>query len=280
MKIVCPECRTVYRIDANKIPARNARTRCKKCGSIIPIVLTRTKANPNRQPSDRTAPVPSASPPPPVQHAPQPEAPPVFKEQPNAHIGSAGRRFAAFSIDAIIVILLSQGIFFLFGLVMPAAENWQFAGTFILVLIYSGLGNSAVFNGRTIGKRILGIRTQNGDGSSLTWARSVIRAFVMAGPLFGSLVIFPICELGNVFVIIAFSMLLSTLFFSIYLLLFNSGTRQLVHDLAIRTYVVTAKTRGRVRPVPLLKWHAAAAGILTLLISLAVFFIFPVGGLS
>ena len=85
---------------------------------------------------------------------------------------------------------------------------------------------------------------------------------------------------GNIFIIITFVILLSTLLFSFYLFLFNSGTRQSVHDLFMGTYVVMVDAGGSVQPAPFWKWHAAAAGACLLLISLVVFFVFPIGGLS
>lgn len=281
MDIVCPQCRTTYRIDETKIPTRSAKTRCKKCSSVIPIVIEQTAPAKKRLPSDPSAaarPTPEKPAPEPAPVTPTPASNPV--KQTGARIGSAGRRFAAYSIDAIILSSFLWGLFFVFALVLPIAEYWQFAGSFILALIYFCLGNSTVFNGRTIGKRILGIRTQNGDGSAVSAARSALRTVLMIGPFFLALYILPLCELGNIFIIIAFVFLLSTLLFSFYLFLFNSGTRQSVHDLVMGTYVVAVGASGSVQRAPFWKWHAAAAGACLLLISLVVFLVFPIGGLS
>ena len=281
MNIVCPECRTTYQIDETKIPTRRAKTRCKKCSSVIPIVVEQTAPAKKRLPPDAVAAArqaPKTPPPEPAAATPAPTTDPVKKA--GAMIGSAGKRFAAFSIDAVILSSFLWGLFFLFTLILPIAQNWQFAVGFILAVIYFCLGNSAVFYGQTIGKRILAIRTQNGNGSTVSAFRSALRAVLMIGPFFLALYIFPLCELGNIFIIITFVILLSILLFSFYLFLFNSGTRQSVHDLIMGTYVVTVDTYGSVQPAPFWKWHAAAAGACLLLISLVVFFVFPIGGLS
>jgi len=281
MNISCPECRTEYQIDETKIPTRTARTRCKKCGSAIPIVVSRSNTGKKRPPSTNTR-AAEASSPAPAQRSPRIHKIPasINPEQTNSHADIVVKRFAAFLIDAAILLTGTWGLFSLIALVLPDVENWQFAGGFSLSLIYLSLGNSAVFKGRTVGKRLMGIRTQNGAGSPIFFPRSILRGILMIGPLLVALLIFPLCELGHLYVILTFAMLLSTQFVSFYLFLCNTHTRQSLHDLITGTYVVAVDARGRVQTAPFWKWHAVVAGVLVLVISVAVFFIFPVGGLA
>ncbi|MFI5257780.1 MAG: zinc-ribbon domain-containing protein, partial [Gemmatimonadales bacterium] len=37
MNVVCPECRSVFRVDPDKVPAASVRARCSVCGGVITI---------------------------------------------------------------------------------------------------------------------------------------------------------------------------------------------------------------------------------------------------
>lgn len=37
MNVTCPECRSVFRVDPSRVPARGVRARCSVCGGIMPV---------------------------------------------------------------------------------------------------------------------------------------------------------------------------------------------------------------------------------------------------
>ncbi|NUS34197.1 MAG: hypothetical protein HOQ17_14185, partial [Gemmatimonadaceae bacterium] len=37
MNVVCPECRSLFRVDPSKVPAASVRARCSVCGGVITI---------------------------------------------------------------------------------------------------------------------------------------------------------------------------------------------------------------------------------------------------
>ncbi|MDQ6634780.1 MAG: zinc-ribbon domain-containing protein, partial [Gemmatimonadota bacterium] len=37
MNVVCPECRSVFRVDPGKVPGTSVRARCSVCGGVLTI---------------------------------------------------------------------------------------------------------------------------------------------------------------------------------------------------------------------------------------------------
>jgi hypothetical protein len=88
---------------------------------------------------------------------------------------------------------------------------------------------------------------------------------------------FPLCETGHALIIFTFALLLSTPLLNIYLILFNTATRQAIHDLSINSFVVASQPRGTVASAAFRKMHIVGAGLIVLLIVIAVLYVFPVG---
>jgi uncharacterized RDD family membrane protein YckC len=155
-------------------------------------------------------------------------------------IANFWRRIGALFIDTLILGLVG----FLLGLALESTfvqlGGWgRFIG-FVIALVYFGAMNSKLFDGQTIGKRLLNLRVVDSENQTISLLRSTLRYIVFATPfsLNGaqfsneamlSFLMYPLS-------LIIFGGLLSI----IYLYIFNRVTRQSLHDLAVGTFVVNA----------------------------------------
>jgi len=116
--------------------------------------------------------------------------------------------------------------------------GWERVIGFAVALLYFGILNSAIGGGRTVGKRVLGLRVVSGAGNPLGLGRSLVRFSVMGVPYFLNNA--PIAlDASNLWL----AGLLTFLIFGwglsiVYLAIFNRRTRQSLHDLAVGSYVV------------------------------------------
>jgi len=152
------------------------------------------------------------------------------------------RRIGAFAIDTIILGVVGIGLGLILEKQFVQLGGWgRFVGFFI-ALSYFGVLNSRVFDGQTVGKRLVNIRVVGGDNEPIDLFRSFARYSVLGVPFFlngaqftndaiASFWIYPIS-------VLVFGGLLSVT----YLYIFNRVTRQSLHDLAAGTYVVNAET--------------------------------------
>ena len=203
---------------------------------------------------------------------------PIAQEPPLTVVyAGVWRRIFAVAIDSFFVGLVGGGIG-LVGFATFAQLGWP--GRHV------GAGNAAFYlvpaycatcGGQTLGKRLLGLRVQRLDGGFAPASGAALRYIVLAVPLgLNGILLSPSSSrvldvaLGTVLITIVFGGLLGNL----YLLIFNSPSRRLLHDLAAGTVVVrtdsaglaatqTALTRGRkvtlvAIPVAVLSIGAAA----------------------
>ena len=130
----------------------------------------------------------------------------------------------------------------LFRWVAILGQSGRFIG-FVVALLYFGLLNSRLHSGQTIGKRLLGIRVTDRAGQLLSPPYSITRFLVLAIPYFLNGLWFDVDAasagwieyfLGALLVFVVFGGLGSI----VYLFVFNRRTRQSLHDLAVRSFVV------------------------------------------
>jgi hypothetical protein len=112
--------------------------------------------------------------------------------------------------------------------------------------------------------RLLGLRVVDEGGALISLARSIARYLVLAFPFFfckalldGLVSNLWLSAILMVPVIAGYASLA-------YLLVFNRGTRQLVHDLVVRTYVVRTTSPVPARAPAFWRGHLAVVGVLCL----------------
>lgn len=184
------------------------------------------------------------------------------------------RRLGALAIDGIAMGLVGAIIGALFF--DPLARMGIHARLigFAVALTYFGIGNSRIAGGRTLGKRLLGVRVVDAGGRPLSLPRSLTRYAVLGTPLFlNGLPLDPRYAQSPLVYLLALVVFGGTSAI-VYLYLFNRRTRQSLHDLAVGSYVVRAEAAVRETSFPRL-WPghlvvvaglAAAASITPLLL--------------
>ncbi len=183
-------------------------------------------------------------------------------------IASFPGRVFAILIDCLILGILGL----LLGLVFESAfvgwGEWGILFGFVISGLYFGIMNSEYLNGQTIGKYLLGIQVVNGNNETISIKKSLLRYLILGIPFFlngaGSLDSFYVNYLQYAHVLMVFGGILSI----VYLYIFNTKTRQSLHDLVVGTYVVnTGIKQEHINPV--WKVHFAVIGALFFLAGLA-----------
>lgn len=179
----------------------------------------------------------------------------------NRMISGLWRRLLAFLLDGILVGIIGFALgLFLFDFFAQIGGYGRLVG-FCIALAYFGLLNSSVGKGRTIGKKIMKIEVVDRSGEHISLVRSLIRYTILSAPFFlNGLLIPPSVVQSPIGYCIAF------LIFGcggaiIYLYIFNRRTRQSLHDLTVRTFVVRTSTKGDVVASPVWKFHLIIVGI-------------------
>lgn len=152
------------------------------------------------------------------------------------------RRLAAFFVDFMLLGLVGYILGLLFENIFIQIGNWGKLIGFIIAVCYFSAMNSKLFNGQTIGKKILKIKVVNFANEFIQIEKSTLRAVILNVPIFLNGIYF---SEENANSIIAY--FLGFVFFGggfsiIYLYIFNRITRQSLHDLIASTYVVNSNT--------------------------------------
>jgi uncharacterized RDD family membrane protein YckC len=136
---------------------------------------------------------------------------------------------------------------------------------FAIALLYFGILNSGIGGGRTLGKRLLGIRVAGVDGKPLSLSRSLLRYCVLFIPFFlnGATVppqwlVLPLACVPSLLVVGGMAAI-------VYLFVFNLPTRRSLHDFAAGSWVVRAQARDPVAPRGLRRAHGVVLVLLALL---------------
>lgn len=150
------------------------------------------------------------------------------------------RRLLAFIIDVLILgVVTSIAGQFLFDF-FAGLGPWGRAVGFAIALVYFGLLNSSVTGGQTLGKRVMRIKVVDHEGEGIGLGRSLARFAIFGVPFFlnGAMMTqsFLVSIVAGIIVFGGGTAIL-------YLFLFNTRTRQSLHDLLMRTYVVRTGQR-------------------------------------
>lgn len=128
-----------------------------------------------------------------------------------------------------------------------------------------------IFNGQSLGKRLLNLQVVNSENQSIKVSKSIIRSLILETPFFlnGALITYSseLTVLSTINTIIVFGGLFSI----IYLYIFNKTTRQSLHDLIMGTYVVNSQVEKQ-NIGTIWKPHLIIVSIFMILITFSPFF--------
>ena len=189
------------------------------------------------------------------------------ESQPNREIAGFWRRLIAFAIDVtllgIVGLILSWPFFDALARMGAYAKLIGFA----ISLAYFGICNSRMGGGQTIGKRLLGVRVVDAHNRLLSLPRSLLRYAVLGIPFFANgLPLDPSSAtstpLGYGLALVVFGGGLAI----IYLYIFNSRTRQSLHDLVVGSYVERFNGNAQTAPFPVMwRGHIVVAALLAVI---------------
>ena len=166
------------------------------------------------------------------------EIPTTFKTK---WIAGFWRRLIALNLDFLMLAILGYVLGLIFENIFIQIGAWGRVIGFLIALSYFTLMNSNYFNGQTIAKRFLKIKVVDYQNNLLAINKSFARSAILTVPFFMNGAIFN-QKIIDSLLIYPITMIVFGGFFSIiYLYVFNKLTRQSLHDLAIKTYVVNVE---------------------------------------
>lgn len=190
----------------------------------------------------------------------------IFDPQPVRHVAGFWRRFFAFLIDSVLVGIAAHLIAIpFFDLLADLGPVGRLAG-FLIGLVYFAVPESSIGSGQSLGKRILGLRVVNAEGNPLSVEDSALRYMVFAVPWLLNGLALPISSTPWIVTFLISVAVFGLGSATLYLLVFNRSTRQGLHDLATKSYVVEASQDGPVAARPMWKFHWMVAGALFLVL--------------
>ncbi|ASK30258.1 hypothetical protein CEY12_09080 [Chryseobacterium sp. T16E-39] len=171
----------------------------------------------------------------------------------NLFLSKFWSRIWALLIDSLILGIFGFILGFIFkNFFISLGESAKLIG-WAISLIYFSVLNSSINKGQTFGKKMMSIQVVDIKGNFISLKSSFIRALVLTAPFFLNGFKIPGATAFSVVTIIQGIIIFSlgigiTIFY-----IFNKETRQSLHDLAVKTYVVQEYRNNTVTIMPHVK---------------------------
>ncbi len=181
------------------------------------------------------------------------------------------RRVFAFMLDGAILAIPLIIIGFAFRDLAFSLGPWGRIFGYGIAFLYFGSLNSKLGRGQTIGKKIMKLVVVDTHGSYLSVGNAMLRALVLVLIFMLNGWAVPFSQ-NPIFVVIAATIVFGGELAVMYALIFNRTTRQLLHDLIVKSYVVKAAPEpGMVAPISPRKhiWISCGLAGLGLVIGIA-----------
>jgi uncharacterized RDD family membrane protein YckC len=183
---------------------------------------------------------------------------------PTRYIAGFWRRLFGYLIDIFLISIPCFLLGYRFYGFFSGSNGWAAAIGLVITLPYFAILGSSTGKGQTIGQRLTGIEVVDAHGNHLALGKSLLRYSILlvslgfANALLPAYMAWPV---GTALIAI------------VYLYLFNTRTRQSLHDLATGSFVVEAPGAGAVEGRRLWRGHWAILGSLVTvgIVALALF---------
>ena len=179
---------------------------------------------------------------------------------PGRRVAGLRRRSIAFGIDAAILGLVGLVLVLLFSNAFSSLGPWGPLVGFCVAFPYFAIFDSTIGNGQTPGKRLRRVKVVDSNGGTIPFRKAAVRYVVIGLPWFLNSIVFPARTAW--FVSAAVWAVLAVGGASLYLVAFNRGSRQGIHDLAVGSFVAEADESGALRIEPMWRFHWVILGAL------------------
>jgi len=153
-------------------------------------------------------------------------------------------RLLAFLIDLVILRILGIVLGLVFGSLFLMMGNFARLIGLAIVLAYFGILQSHEGGGQSLGQRVTRIRVVGPDGECISTGRSLCRTAILWLPALLNQPVIPVRALMSPAGILLGAVWGVSAGGLVYFYLFNRTTRQSIHDLVCRTYVVKSSAEG------------------------------------
>lgn len=201
--------------------------------------------------------------------------PPSSPELQSSRIAGTWRRLFAFAIDSLLVGIFGAVIGTLLFETLVQMGEWARLIGLMISLLYFGFSESAAGGGRSLGKRLLGLRLTNAQGGILSFEEASLRFLVFGIPFLANGLSLPLTHGATFFTTVMGLVIFGLGGANLYLVLFNRPMHQGLHDMVVKSYVVYAHPEGAVAHRSVWKGHWTVLGIYALLLCTLPFFILP-----
>lgn len=192
--------------------------------------------------------------------------PAVQKDGRSLEVAGFWRRLIAYLIDVLVLGVFGLAIGWVFIEEVLRLGGWARWLGFGIAMVYFGLTNSRLFDGKTFGKMVMGVRVVDLAGRRISPGRSFARYFILGLPYFLNGALLPAAMGGLGWQMLVALIVFGGLFAIGYLYLFNRRTRQSLHDLVVRTLVVRDEPEeGRPQVRPIWRGHAVPVALVAAL---------------
>ncbi|MEQ8175207.1 MAG: RDD family protein [Syntrophomonadaceae bacterium] len=179
------------------------------------------------------------------------------------------RRLAALAIDVLILAAIGFVVGTIFFNALAHLGSQGFWVGLLIAVVYFSWMNSSFNNGQTIGKRVMKIRVVDVLGNTISVGTSIKRSALLLVPFMYSSV-----EQESLDLILK-AVALFTAVAIVYLYIFNNRTRQTVHDLALKTFVVYADYDLALEEIPVSSRHLVTMTLVGMLMIAFTTFAWP-----
>ena len=143
----------------------------------------------------------------------------------------------ALLIDCLILASIGVGLGLIFENQFILLGDWAKLIGFLVALAYFGVMNSKYYGGQTLGKKILKIKVIGANKEPISFTKSCLRFSILAVPFFLKDANF-VSQNTSYWSYFMLLIMVSSVMIAAYLYVFNQITRQSLHDLIVKTYVV------------------------------------------
>lgn len=181
------------------------------------------------------------------------------------------RRIGAFVIDIILLGIVGWLLGTVLEDIFVDMGGWGRLVGFVIALIYFGVLNSTIGKGQTLGKRILKIKVVDANNQAISLQKSFARYSILGLPFFLNNAQFSAEFLMSPMMYLLSLVLFGGLFSILYLYIFNRNTRQSLHDMIVKSYVVNASSSPQ-SITPVWKVHYYVTGLIFIAAAALPFF--------